>query len=107
MSHLGFPSRPLKPVCLVFLAGFVLGGLNFAQAAQHALLIGCTKYENENIPALYGPRNDVPAMTRLLCERFGFPKANIRQLYDWPDQAADRPTRANIGAEFAKLAGAS
>jgi hypothetical protein len=77
--------------------------MSFA-AQQHALLVGCTKYEKASITPLNGPRNDVPAMARLLQARFQFADENIRQLYDWPDDASRRPTYANIAQGFADLA---
>lgn len=74
-------------------------------AKRHALLVGCTTYVHcQNISPLHGPLNDVPAMSRLLSTRFGFPEANIRRLLGWPTAEADRPTYANIKQAFAQLA---
>lgn len=68
---------------------------------KYALLVGCTKYDGA--PPLQGPVNDVRVMSELLARRFQFPEANVRKLVGWPDAAGDRPTYANIAAEFKKL----
>jgi hypothetical protein len=73
-------------------------------SSRHALLVGCTKYQNLiDRWQLRGPGNDVALVRRLLMERFGFPAANIVALVE--DAGADnRPTRANIEREFRRLA---
>jgi hypothetical protein len=71
---------------------------------QHALLIGCTKYDK--LPEqshLQGPSNDCELMRRVLTERFGFTDKDIVTLSDRPN-AAGRPTRANIKSQFERLA---
>lgn len=72
---------------------------------KFALLVGCTKYDGA--PPLQGPINDVRVMSDLLSTRFKFPKEHVRQLVGWPDAAGDRPTYANIAAEFEKLIAAA
>ena len=71
-----------------------------AQAGQkHALLVGCTIYpNNEGVPELYGPANDIPAWRALLTAPKGlaFPASNVTTLLGWPSDPAMRPTRANI-----------
>ena len=62
-----------------------------------ALLVGCTDYQLSGIPELWGPTNDVAEWANLLVNRFGFPAANVTSLVGWPEDAAKRPTRANIG----------
>eukprot|EP00913_Durusdinium_trenchii_P008938 g8404.t1 len=68
---------------------------------KYALLVGCTKYDGA--PPLQGPINDVKVMSNLLATRFQFPKENVRKLVGWPDTKRDRPTYANIVAEFDQL----
>jgi hypothetical protein len=71
---------------------------------KHALLVGCTSYPDApNIPELWGPANDVPAVAGLLTERFDFPAKNIRRLVGWADDTTSRPTYANIVAAFEEL----
>jgi len=70
-----------------------------------ALLVGCTEY-----PGLLrsfwleGPGNDVALMRRLLVERFGVPRENVRVLADGLEGAAGRPFRAEILGELERLA---
>lgn len=61
-----------------------------------ALLVGCTDYQLSGIPELWGPTNDVAEWAKLLVNRFGFPAANVMSLVGWPEDAAKRPTCANI-----------
>jgi hypothetical protein len=68
--------------------------------AGYALLVGCTEYKNVPIPELHGPANDVPMFARMLRDDFGFPPTNIRTLVGWPEDAARRPTHANIARGF-------
>jgi len=71
-----------------------------------ALLVGCTQYQNEYLPALYGPENDVKRFCDLLLAseaELGFTKADIQCLAGWPDDPAGRPTHANIVAAFQRL----
>lgn len=73
-------------------------------SAGHALLVGCTRYDN--LPESYtlqGPANDVLLMRDLLVGRFGFDGANVRILAEHVDQPDRRPTRANIEREFQRL----
>jgi hypothetical protein len=68
-----------------------------------ALLVGCTKYDK--LPErfqLKGPGNDVVLMRKVLTERFGFANQDIVTLAE--GAAAGRPTRANIKAQFERLA---
>ena len=83
-------------------------------ADTYALLVGCTEYPElkaASDPALYeanirleGPGNDVVAMRRALRAYLGVPDEHIRVLTGWPDDAAARPTRANILGHLDRLA---
>ncbi|NQT40886.1 MAG: caspase family protein, partial [Planctomycetes bacterium] len=71
---------------------------------QHALLVGCTIYDNLPISAqLMGATNDVELMANLLTGTFDFPEKNVRQLSERTGKRADRPLRANICREFEQL----
>ena len=51
-----------------------------ATGSKLALLVGCTKYiYRDNISPLNGPRNDVPAMARLLVGSFGLSRGGHSQ----------------------------
>lgn len=70
---------------------------------RHALLVGCTRYPD--LPAtrqLQGPANDVTLFGDLLISRFDFLPENVVTLAE--QQGKARPTRANIQAEFERLA---
>src|SRR6266702_4941932 len=69
---------------------------------KHALLVGCTRYDKLPDHRLEGPANDVVLMRRVLKERFGFADRDIVTLAE--SNAAGRPTRANIKAQFERLA---
>ncbi len=71
--------------------------------ARYALLVGCTKYDNNPAMSLVGPANDVELLRGLLVHKFGFAPSQIVEL---SEKAADdcRPTHANIAREFAALA---
>lgn len=72
---------------------------------RHALLIGVTRYPNlAERHQLNGPANDVALMRKTLVERLGVARDHITELAGWPSDAAQRPTRANIEREFARLA---
>jgi len=78
-------------------------------AERHALLVGVTAYANlpESLQ-LKGPANDVRLMRELLVNRFGFVPDHVRVLAEGePDGDAARPTLANIGREFRRLADAA
>ncbi len=70
---------------------------------RHALLVGCTRYP-ELPPArqLEGPANDVTSFGDLLTSRYDFLPENVVTLAEQKGNA--QPTRANIKAEFARLA---
>jgi hypothetical protein len=73
----------------------------------HALLVGCTKYDNLNESKwLNGPANDVDLVRRYFVEDLKLPKESIVVLSE-PEAAAHgetfRPTRANIEREIQKL----
>jgi hypothetical protein len=58
-------------------------------AENHALLVGCTKYDHcPNVRELYGPRNDVPMFAELLEKQFGFAGDRIQVFLDWPEYEA-------------------
>ncbi|HEX3997338.1 MAG TPA: caspase family protein [Pirellulales bacterium] len=75
----------------------------------HALLVGCTKYDNfDQAKWLNGPANDVDLVRRFLTDprRLAVPAASIVVLSELEAAAkgADfRPTRANIEREIQKL----
>lgn len=70
---------------------------------RHALLVGCTVYPAlPDSKQLRGPSNDVELTAKLLEKRFGFTPDEIVTLVHEND-AAMRPTRANIAREFAAL----
>src|SRR5688572_17666706 len=69
---------------------------------KHALLVGCTKYQNENIAVLPGPTNDVRLIAAMLKE-VSFPAGQITSLVGWPDDVAARPTNVNIVKGFDDL----
>jgi len=70
---------------------------------RHALLVGCTAYPLIDVQQLVGPANDVVLMRTLLEEKFKFPKSRIVTLAE-SEPVANKPTRANIEREFARLA---
>jgi hypothetical protein len=71
-----------------------------AEPARYALLVGCTRYENQS-PQLEGPGNDVVLMGDLLTSRYQFPRDNVVIL---SEASGKRPTRAHIEEEFHRLA---
>jgi len=97
--------RILRYVTLA-LSVWAAGAVCAAEPApgRHALLVGCTKYDNL-AEALYleGPGNDTLLMRDLLSNRYGFPKENIRILAEHAGKDR-RPTRLNIEREFKRLA---
>lgn len=102
--------RSSKWLLLLLLGSIVLPG--FAHAAdpvaaaakrRHALLVGCTTYDHHPDLSLEGPANDVVLMRQTLIERLDFSPERIRTLSESPD-AVGRPTRANIEAQFKRLA---
>jgi hypothetical protein len=70
---------------------------------KYALLVGCSKYQLEGIPDLYGPANDVPLFAELLEKDFAFAKKNISCLVGWPADESARPTHDNIVKGFDDL----
>ncbi len=70
-----------RPSGLALLAGAAVlsGATGSAEAANRALLIGVSEYENRVISTLYGPPNDVTAWWRYL-RQSGFDEANITVL---------------------------
>ena len=94
-----------------FVAVFVLVAVSASHAsaqspktAKHALLVGVSNYPNlDKRFHLAGPANDVLLLRDLLEKQFDFPKENIAILAE--HQGEKRwPTRANIEAEFQRLA---
>jgi len=74
-----------------------------AGAANHALLVGVTKYDNfDEKKHLYGPGNDAALFREVLAD-FEFKDENIVSLTEAvaDGKPAQRPTRANILREFA------
>lgn len=58
----------------------VLLASSFANAAQHALLIGVSDYSDPRVADLEGPINDVNALQKVLIENWQFDAANITTL---------------------------
>lgn len=77
-----------------------------SQPRSHALLIGCTKYDNLPVTSqLAGPSNDVVLLRRLLTgPPYRFPEEAIVTLSGTLGRPDGRPTRANIEREFRRLA---
>ena len=81
-----------------------LGAIEPPRAPQQfALLVGCTEYQSNRIPELWGPANDGPAWAKLLNQQFGFAEANVTQLIGPPKDPSKIPTRANIVKGFETL----
>jgi hypothetical protein len=70
-------------------------------ARLYALLIGCSKYEDDRISALPGASNDVALFARFLRDELAF--EDIETLSGWPDDVAKRPTFVNISKAFGQL----
>jgi S1-C subfamily serine protease len=75
-------------------------------STRRALLIGCTKYDQNPHFALRGPANDLMLMRKVLVDRLGFPEKNILELSEKAGATGPekRPTRANIERAFQRLA---
>jgi len=74
---------------------------------KYALLVGCTKYDNRDIPSLEGPANDVVLMRDVLKQYYDLKDKDIVVLSEEAGKergVQHRPTRANIEREFAELA---
>ncbi len=69
----------------------------------YALLVGCTRYDNNHLFRLVGPGKDVELMQRVLQEKFALPPDHIVTLSEKVG-GDSRPTYANIAREFAALA---
>ncbi len=76
-----------------------------ADASPHrfALLVGCTKYDNNKTFRLVGPGNDVELFRTVLIGKLGYQPENIVTLSE-KIGGRFRPTYANIAREFAALA---
>ncbi len=72
---------------------------------RHALLVGCSAYDNlDEWIQLRGPANDVGLMRQLLIERFEFdPLRDDIVTLAAAEDAAHQPTRTNIKREFLRL----
>ncbi|MGE0190868.1 MAG: caspase family protein [Planctomycetota bacterium] len=85
-----------------------------ARDRTFALLVGCTEYPGLKTAAnaayyeqkirLKGPAEDVHLLARTLHDYLGVPHENMRKLVGWPEQASERPTRANVLAALDHLA---
>jgi hypothetical protein len=78
-----------------------------AEPQRHALLVGCTHYENPKITKLEGPANDVLMLRDLLRSKYGFADAGIVILSEAAGKERGkeyRPIRENIQREFEALA---
>ena len=74
-----------------------------AQAERRALLIGVSDYDNENIRDLYGPRNDVAMMWRLLKAQ-NFKPENIDVVSDLVTEGPDYPKSSALPNHAAIIA---
>ncbi|HEV2969682.1 MAG TPA: caspase family protein [Pirellulales bacterium] len=72
-------------------------------ARRFALLVGCTKYDNNRSFRLVGPGNDVELLRTVLVDKFKFPAENIVVLSEKVG-GRFRPTHDDIAREFAELA---
>ena len=70
------------------------------------LLVGAARYPNlDKRMWLDGPENDAALLaTFLRYAPFNVPESDITVLAGWPDDAAKRPTKANIARAFQRLA---
>lgn len=69
----------------------------------HALLVGCTKYDQlDESASLRGPINDVRMFRSLLIDRFQCPSGQITALTEGRGESK-RPTKANIVQAFERL----
>ena len=76
-----------------------------AAPARYALLVGVSDNPRLKDKNLTGPPNDVALMRRVLeSEPFKMNSSNIVTLAGWPQEAGQRPTRANIEKAFQRLA---
>lgn len=102
-SHMNHAAANLRFQSIIAI-GLILFA-SAAVAADHALLVGVSKYPNlEEKLWLRGPEHDVKIMTELLQNRYKMAAANIRKLAGWPDKEEDRPTKENIHKGFKELA---
>ncbi len=81
-----------RSISILFLLAALFASMGYAQQ-KYALLVGVGDhiYPRNN---LRGPKNDVPAMQKLLVEKYGFKPENIEVLVD------ANATRSNIVAAF-------
>lgn len=85
-------------LCVV---GALLWSGHVPAADRLALLVGCSNYSNAKINPLPGAANDVQIFERFLRECLAFDAIEV--LSGWPEDAAQRPTYANITAAFERL----
>ncbi len=72
------------------------------EGRRFALLVGCTKYDNNRLFRLVGPANDVELFRRVLEDKLSYRPEDIVVLSE--NAGGDhRPTYANIAREFAEL----
>jgi hypothetical protein len=74
-----------------------------ARAERHALLIGVSDYDNENIRDLHGPRNDVALMWRLLTAQ-DFKPENIAVVADLVNEGPHYPKSSALPNHAAIIA---
>ncbi len=87
----------------IFIAASLLATVTLAQATNHALLVGVTKYDNfDEKKHLYGPGNDAALFREVLAE-FAFQESDMVSLTEAQGTLEARPTRANILREFKAL----
>ena len=113
-SLLGKEIVAMRPALGCVFALAILGDPAASSLAQdpqtvrrHALLVGCTHYENSSIPKLEGPANDVLMLRDLLRSKYGFTDAGIVILSEAAGKERGkeyRPIRENIQREFEALA---
>lgn len=101
--------HPLTRLATVVVLAALANTARSAEPApsKHALLVGCTRYDNPQINPLEGPANDVILLRDVLKRLYGFTDEHMTTLSEENGKtkgAQYRPTRANIEREFAKLA---
>lgn len=124
------PVAAVRRRALAWAAATWLGALGVAQepaapraegqaphGRRRALLVACTEYPalKSQVPAdvyetrlkLVGPANDAAMWKDVLTTTLGFAAGDVTELVGWPDDAARRPTLANITAALRALAEAS
>lgn len=83
---------------MLILGGLLMLACTQGNAAQHALLVGISDYQDERVDDLEGPRNDVAALRDVLIQYWQFKSDNIVTLID------EQATEQSILGQLDKLA---